>query len=597
MLRLSMLFLFLVSCSHSAPRDTAQESQRFNEYLDKQFEEFLQLSPETAAYFGRKENTDKLNDRSQAFAEKMHEKDKKMLQEVQKFDVNALDEQARLSYELAVLSLQNDLSGYQWRYYGYDLTQQGGIHSDLPTFMINIHQVKTEKDLQDYISRLKEFPRAFKETSESIYLSEKAGVIPPRFVYPSIYGAMDNVLTGMPFQKGKVNSPLWDDFKNKMAKLKLPAAKQKEYLAQVEDVLKNQVKPAYEQLRTVVKDLETRATNDDGAWKFPRGSEFYNMRLARVTTTDLTAEQIHEMGLQNVARLRADMEKLKEKLKFKGTLQEFFKSVRKDAKQYYPQNEAGRKAYLQSSQKHLDQVMAKVPSYFRLLPKAKMVVKPVEKFREEAAGKAFYELPAEDGSRPGTYYVNLRNMKDAPKFEAEALLYHEGVPGHHFQIALAQEMKNLPQFRRYTHFTAYVEGWALYTERLAKEMGGYQNDYSELGRLTMEMTRACRLVVDSGIHAKQWTRQQAIDFMNANLPVNEGMVVEQIERYIVWPGQATGYMVGMLKIVELREKAKTALGERFDIRDFHDVVLGSGALPLGVLESRVDQYIQKKKTI
>jgi uncharacterized protein (DUF885 family) len=311
----------------------------------------------------------------------------------------------------------------------------------------------------------------------------------------------------------------------------------------------------------------------------------------------MTADEIHKLGLENVARLRADMEAIQKKLGINGSLQDFFKNVRADKNQYYAATPTGRAAYLKQAEKYLANVQTKVPTYFRLIPKTPMVIKSVEKYREEGAGKAFYEEPSDDGSRPGTYYVNLRDLNDVPKFEAEALLYHEGIPGHHFQIALGIELKSLPKYRRYKGYTAFVEGWALYTERLGKEMGGYQDDYAELGRLSMEMVRACRLVVDTGVHSKKWTREQAIAYMNENLPVNPGMQIEQVERYIIWPGQATAYMVGMLKIVELREKAQKALGEKFDIRDFHDVVLGNGAVSLDVLEALVGKYIADKSTV
>jgi uncharacterized protein (DUF885 family) len=595
MIRLLALFIFISSCTHTS-KDVAAETQKFNAFLDQTFDEFLNESPEGLSYFGKKEKYDKLDDRTEAFELKMHELTKKRLADLKKFHRRNLDEQAQLSFDLFKSDLEQNVRDFEWRDYNYAVNQQSGVHTDLPTFMINMHKVDNEKDLQDYIARLKEFKRVFAEVGEQIRRSEKKGIVPPKFVFPSIYSSAKNVIQGAPFEKSKVKSPLWLDFQTKLSKLKLTTEKRKLYSQQAEDALKNSVAPAYADLIAVVQDLEKRANNDDGAWKFPRGEEFYNIRLQRFTTTSMTANEIHELGLKNVARLRSDMEAVKNKLGFKGTLPEFFKFVRGDKKQYYPDTTAGHKAYLAVSEKYLSDIQRKIPNYFRLVPKASMVIKPVEKFRETGAGKAFYQQPSDDGTRPGTYYVNLRDMKDAPKFEAEALFYHEGIPGHHFQIALAMELKNLPKYRRYNGYTAFVEGWALYTERLAKEMGGYKDDYAELGRLSMEMIRACRLVVDTGIHSKKWTREQAIDFMGQNLPVSAGMQTEQIERYIIWPGQATAYMVGMLKIVELREKAQKELGNQFDIRDFHDVVLGNGAVSLAVLEQLVDQYIQQKKS-
>ncbi len=586
-----------IQCSSvfkQSPKDTAAETQRFNEFLDKTFDEFLSLHPESMSRFGKKENYDKLNDYSEAMELKLHAMNQQKLKELKGFDRASLDVQAKLSYDLFKSDLERGLQDFRWKDYNYAIHQQGGVHTDLPTFMINIHKVDSEKDLQDYIARLQQFPRVFSEVEAQIRRSQKQGVIPPKFAFASIYKSTANILKGAPFAKTNADSPLWTDIKKKTRGIKFKPEQQKLYLAQAQKVLTDTVKPAYEQLLKVVQELETHATVDDGAWKFPNGADFYNSRLARYTTTKMTADEIHQLGLKNVARLRTDMEKIQLKLGVKGSLQDFFKNVRADNSQYYPATPTGRSAYLKQAEKYLANIQTKVPNYFRLIPKTPMVVKSVEKYREEGAGKAFYEEPSDDGSRPGMYYVNLRDLKDVPKFEAEALLYHEGIPGHHFQIALGIELKSLPKYRRYKGYTAFVEGWALYTERLGKEMGGYQDDYAELGRLSMEMVRACRLVVDTGVHSKKWTREQAIAYMNENLPVNPGMQIEQVERYIIWPGQATAYMVGMLKIVELREKAQKALGEKFDIRDFHDVVLGNGAVSLDVLEALVDKYIADK---
>jgi uncharacterized protein (DUF885 family) len=601
MLQKGLVLIFLMvatlQCSHSSPQKIAEESKRFNEFLDKSFDEFLNMHPEQLSRFGKKDQYDKLNDYSEAMDVKLQGLAQLQLQALKRFRRDDLDAQARLSYDLFKSDLERTLQDYRWKDYEYAVNQQSGVHTDLPTFMINIHKVESEKDLQDYISRLKEFSRVFTEVEGQLIRSQKQGIVPPKFVFPSIYKASENILTGAPFAKSKVDSPLWADVKQKTSKLKITAALRKTYLAQAESALKENVKPAYESLLKAVRELEKQATTDDGAWKFPQGESFYNSRLARYTTTKMTADEIHQMGLKNVARLRADMEKIQQKLGIKGSLQDFFKTLRNDKNQYYPSTAAGRAAYLSQAEKYLATIQTKVPNYFRLIPKTPMVVKPVEKYREVGAGKAFYEEPSDDGVRPGVYYVNLRDMKDVPKFEAEALLYHEGIPGHHFQIALAIELKELPKYRRYTGYTAFVEGWALYTERLGKEMGGYKDDYTELGRLSMEMIRACRLVVDTGIHSKKWTREQAIAYFNENLPVNPGAQIEQIERYIIWPGQATAYMVGMLKIVELREKAQKAMGTQFDIREFHAAVLGNGAVSLDVLESLVNQYISTQKEI
>lgn len=593
-LLLVMSVVVFASCATS-PEQQKKATQKFNEFLDTSFDEYMSFSPEGLAYFGKKEQYNKLNDYSEAFDLKMYERSKTKLKQLKAFDRSELEPQAQLSYDLFKKDLENSISDFQWKEYSYAVNQQGGVHTDLPTFMINIHRVDTEKDLQDYLARLKEFKRVFSEVGDQVMRSKAAGIVPPKFVFPYIYKSSKKVLTGKPFDKSKTDSVLLADFKTKLKKLKLGAPKGADYIQQAETILKNEIVPAYEGLMLVLQQVEKAASADDGAWKFPRGDEFYNVRLSRFTTTNMTAEQIHSVGLENVARLRAEMEAVQKRLGIKGTLPEFFAKMRKDPKQYFPNTEAGRKEYVKLAQSYLDNVNKKVPEYFRLIPKTSMDIKPVEKFRESSAGKAFYNEPSDDGSRAGTYYVNLSDMNNVPKFEAEALLYHEGIPGHHFQIALGIELRNLPKYRRYKGYTAFVEGWALYTERLAKDMGGYQNDYSELGRLSMEMTRACRLVVDTGIHSKKWTREKAIAFFNENLPLAADAQKEQIERYIIWPGQATAYMIGMLKIMELRSHAQTKLGKNFDYRDFHDVVLANGAVPLDTLEKNVNAYIAGKK--
>lgn len=597
-----LLSLVVVACSGTKKPDVGEgdESTRFNRYLDQTFDKYLKMSPQGLADFGIKERYNELDNYTEDFQNQMHEMEKQDLKELKTFDRSAMNSQAQLSYDLALKAAEDSLQDHQWRHHRYRVNQQGGIHTSLPVFMINTHKVDNEKDLTDYIARLKEFKRVFSETIVRLKVSEAQGVVPPRFVFPYVIEASQKVIRGRPFQKGQEESPLLADFKAKAKKLKLDGnsgkkTKEGELVKQAEEALVQYVKPAYEDLITFMKEQEKRATTDDGAWKLPRGAEFYQNNLKRITTTNMTADQIHEMGLKNVERLRNDMIAVKNKLGFKGDLAAFFKSVRKDPKQYYPNTPKGKQEYLNQAKAFQASISKKVPEFFSRIPQTPMEVRAVEKFREASAGKAFYDGPSDDGSRPGIYYVNLQDTKNAPKFENEALFYHEGIPGHHFQIALSIELKELPKLRRYTHYTSFIEGWGLYAERLGKDMGGYKDLYSELGRLSMEMIRACRLVVDTGIHHKKWTRQQGIDFFAENLPVSQGMQVEQVERFIIWPGQATAYMVGMLKIYELRERAQAELQQKFDFRDFHKVVLENGAVPLDILERHVNEYIAQKK--
>lgn len=589
-----LLLTVLMGCSSSQKNAGIEETQRFNQFLDKTFDEYLNFSPISLSYLGRKKYYDKLDDNTEAFENKMLDFAKSKLAELKEFNVSQLDAQAKISYALFKQDLENRIQDFQWKDHGYPLTQMYGAHTDLPVFMMTIHKVDNESDLRAYLSRLEEFRRVFREVVESMKRSEKLGVLPPQFVFPYVLDASQKVIQGKPFDQTAPDSPLFADFKQKMEKLNLEPEKKTYFIKKAEQILHGSVKPAYQQLMATLKDQQKRATKDDGAWKLPRGQEFYNVRLKRQTTTDYTSSQIHDLGVKSVERIHNEMRTVLQQLKFKGSLQDFFKDIRTNKKYYYPNTDEGRTAYLESSKKYYTEISKKIPTFFRLRPKAKFEIRAVEKFRENSAGVAFYDSPAEDGSRPGVYYVNLKEMGNLPKYEAEVVLYHEGTPGHHFQIALAQELKSLPQYRRYTGFNAFSEGWGLYTERLAKEMGAYKDPLSEFGRLSLELMRATRLVVDTGIHAKKWTREQALKYLNENMSSSLDDQKNEIERYIVMPGQATGYMIGMLKIVELREKAQKKLAEKFDIRDFHDTVLGNGGLPLSVLEDVVDSYIKSK---
>ncbi|MFT4929675.1 MAG: hypothetical protein ACI8WB_005810 [Phenylobacterium sp.] len=336
---------------------------------------------------------------------------------------------------------------------------------------------------------------------------------------------------------------------------------------------------------------QKNANTDDGAWKFPDGKAFYNNALQRTTTTDLSSEQIHTTGLNEVKRIHEEMRLIMRKVEFGGDMQAFFEFMRTDKQFYYAENEQGQQTYLDGVESLITEMKGNLDRLFIVKPKAELTVKAVEAFREKSAGKAFYQRPSMDGSRPGVYYANLYKMSDMPSYQMAALAYHEAIPGHHMQLAIAQELQGIPKFRKFAGMTAYTEGWGLYAELLPKEIGFYVDPYADFGRLAMELWRACRLVVDTGIHDKGWTRQQAIDYLTLNTPNAQGDVVKAIERYIVMPSQATAYKIGMLKILELRLKAKEQLKDKFDIREFHNVVLKNGPLPLDVLETFVDKYI------
>lgn len=430
------------------------------------------------------------------------------------------------------------------------------------------------------------------QLEEALEERAKAGIIAPKFVFAYVLSDSRNIISGAPFDQTD-DSAIWADFQRKVAKLAIDDAQRNKLLDEAKQALTAQVKPAYDKLIAYVETLEKRADTKDGVWKFRDGEAFYNNALARTTTTHMTADEIHQLGLAEVDRIHQEMRAIMKKVGFEGDLKAFFKFMREDKQFYYPDTEEGRTAYLDDAKALIDNISSRLDEVFFVKPKAPMIVKRVEAFREKSAGKAFYNQPTPDGSRPGTYYANLYDMEAMPKYQMEALAYHEGTPGHHMQIAIAQELQGIPKFRKFGGYTAYIEGWGLYSEFFPKEMGLYKDPYSDFGRLAMELWRSCRLVVDTGIHAKRWTREQGIQYYVNNTPNAESDAIKMVERHIVMPSQATAYKIGMLKIVDIREKAKAIMGDKFDIREFHTLVLKNGPLPLDVLEAKVMNWAHK----
>jgi uncharacterized protein (DUF885 family) len=463
----------------------------------------------------------------------------------------------------------------------------------VPAFLINQHQISSVDDAKAYISRLNGVPAVFTQLEKDLEIRAEKGIIAPKFVFPHVIDSSKNIIQGAPFEEGE-DSTLLADFKRKVNKLEIEEAEKTKLIATATQSLSASVQPAYQHLIDYLVTLEARADTKDGIWKAPQGDELYNVLLKRTTTTDLTADEIHKIGLDEVARIHSEMNAIKEKVGFKGDLKTFMAFMKSDKQFYLPNTEEGKQAYLDDAVKLIDDMKLRLDEVFIVKPKADLLVKRVEAFREKAAGKAFYQQPAPDGSRPGIYYANLYDMEAMPTYQMEALAYHEGIPGHHMQIAISQELEGIPKFRKFGGYTAYIEGWGLYSEYLPKEMGLYQDPYSDFGRLSMELWRACRLVVDTGIHKMKWTRQEGIDYYVNNTPNATSDGVKMVERHIVMPSQATAYKIGMLKILELREAAKVSLGDKFDIREFHDVVLKSGAVPLNVLEGFVDKWVNAK---
>lgn len=570
------------------------ESDKANAYFEQVFMDQVNLSPESLTQLGIKQKYDQWDAFTDEAADAMLALQKQQLAGLAAFDVSKLDAQTALSYRLLKQQLEEKIADDRWRLYNYPVNQMYGYHSNVPSLLINQHIIDNESDAKAYIARLNGIPALFTQLQQQLDKRAALGIIPPKFVFPLAISASKNIIQGAPFTDG-ADSTLLEDFSKKVNALSIDDAAKAMLIKEANVALVSSVKPAYESLIAYLTKQEQVAGTDDGVWRFKDGETFYNNALARTTTTSMTAEQIHQLGVAEVARIHSEMQAIMKQVGFKGTLQEFFVFLRDDAQFYYPDTAEGKAAYLAEATKIIDTMKGRLDELFLVKPKADMIVKAVEPFREESAGKAFYSQPSMDGKRPGTYYANLHNMKDMPKYQMEALAYHEGIPGHHMQIAISQELENVPKFRKFGGYTAYIEGWGLYTELLPKEIGFYQDPYSDFGRLAMELWRACRLVVDTGIHAKKWTREQAIQYLVDNTPNAKTEAVNAIERYIVMPSQATAYKIGMIKLIELREKARQALGEKFDIRDYHDVVLKNGAVPLDVLEALVDEYIQAKK--
>ena len=575
--------------------DPVAEDARLTAFVDAAFEEQIARSPQTLTALGRKDQYDRLNDYTDAHRQEGLALAQRQLAELRaQFDPAALSPAGRLSYRLFEEEVEQDVANFRWRWHGFPASTNGSPMGSIPVFLINQHRVDSVADAEAYVARLREVERVMNEVAANMRIQAERGIVPPRFNFDPVRADGRRVLDGAPFTDGK-DTPVFADFKAKVAKLDIADAEKQRLVAAAREALTGPFHSGYRTFLATWDSLEQRAAGNDGAWSLPEGSAFYANRLENSTTTELTADQIHQIGLDQVARIHGEMERIKAQVGFDGTLQQFFRHITEGAQFKYPNTDAGRQQYLADARRFIAQVMAAAPQWFLRLPKAPLEVRAVEAWRQETAPVAFYNRPSEDGSRPGIYYVNLADMTQVLKPQTEAISYHEGAPGHHFQIALAQELPDVPKFRRFGGYGAYVEGWGLYAEALGKEMGFYDDPYSEFGMYSTGLWRAIRLVLDTGIHSKRWTREQAIEYFRDNGLLSERDATKEVERYFNNPGQATSYMIGQLKILELRDRARQALGDEFDIRDFHAVVLGNGAVPLDVLEELVDAYIAQRR--
>jgi uncharacterized protein (DUF885 family) len=596
--------LALAACGNPAPAaPTAEEvvkaSAEINAWFDVEYEEERQMSPIGLTFQGRKDQYDKIDDYSEAAIDRKLEWRRASVAEMkEKFDPAKLDEEARTSFDIWALSLDMEEKAAKFRRSPYIFVKDGP-HVFLPQFVMQFHEVSEKSDMDAYVVRIGEVGRAIDQSLELAKLAAAEGNRAPRFAYDETVTQSTNVITGAPFGDGP-DSPIWADVKAELSKLQDGGSITADDARAIETAAKaaliDKLKPAYERMIAWLKeDRPNTSEQAQGAAALKDGVAFYDNALAQQTTVAMTAAEIHDLGLAEVKRIHGEMEKIKEQVGFKGTLLEFFDFMRTSPQFQLPNNDEGRAQYIKMSEDYLAAMTAKLPEYFGILPKAQLVVKRVEAFREEAGGAQHYFPSTPDGSRPGVYYAHLSDMKSMPTYSMEAIAYHEGVPGHHMQIAIAQELQGIPKFRTQYGYTAYAEGWGLYSEALSKDMGFYKDPYSDMGRLGAEIWRAIRLVVDTGIHSKGWSEQQAVDYFLANGPTPRGAVESEVKRYIVWPGQATAYKIGMIRIQELRAMAQKELGDKFTMAGFHDTVLGGGMLPLPVLEQRVKRWVEKVK--
>jgi len=600
---LALIFsLGLAGCSSEQPVEQGVPLS-LTEWLDAEYEEQLMRSPMGLTYLGRSERKDELDEFTlESYQANLAWQAASVDEMESRFDRAELSESEQLSYDLWKYSYDQSASGEAYFYSRLVFDQMNGLHSFVPTFLINFHTVTSVSDFEALVARLNLIKPRMMGALDIARESSKRGVVSPYFAMDGVADQSRKIISGQPFDtEAETDSAIWADVQRKIAGLLenelLTENEANALQTEAKEALLSSFGPAYEAI--IAWAEEERLSSPEvatgiGAQK--GGDAYYAHLLARQTTTDLSADEIHTIGLNEVARLRNEMLGIMEEVEFQGDLQAFFEEVRTGEWNYYPDTDEGRQAYIDDATAAIENLKALLPEYFGLLPNADLIVKRVEAFRERDGAAQHYYAGTPDGSRPGIYYAHLSDMTAMPKNQLEVIAYHEGLPGHHMQISIAQELEGVPQFQTQLSFTAYAEGWGLYSEKLASEMPGtYADAYQQFGRLSSEIWRAIRLVVDTGLHAKGWTEQEAIDYFMANSPEPYESVRSEVRRYIVMPGQATSYKIGMIKILELRSTAIEALGDDFDIRGFHDTVLGAGSLPLDLLERRVMQWIETVK--
>lgn len=592
--KLLVIILPLVLFSCAAKVDEA-EVKKARQFFESVFQDNVLESPEFQASLGYKSNYDKWDDITwQASRQRAYRAEDDLAYLEKNIDFDKLDESSKISYRLMVKRLQRTIDNDNFIFHNYLITHRGGKHSSIPSFLINYHRIDEEQDVKDYISRLRNVEPLMDDLILQLKLRQDVKKIAPAFVFPQAIKTSENIISGYPFEETKKQNVIYEDFMKKLNALEMTDAMKLRYQSEMEAVLVTIVNYSYRKLIDFLKEQQKLADNNHGVWKFEDGAEYYQHTLDGYTTLGLTAEEIHAIGLSEVERIHGEIYEIMKKVSFEGTLQEFFNFMREDDQFYYPEGPKGRQMYLDQVQVVVDTLSNRIEELFYGLPSIPLQVKAVEAYREASAGIAFYQRGQADGSRPGTYYANLYRMRDMPIYKLENLAYHEAIPGHHMQISIQLEVEDMPSFRKYGGYSVFAEGWALYSETLPKEIGLYKDPYSDFGRLSGELWRACRLVVDTGVHHYKWTREEGIDYYMKNTANPEGDCIGMVERHIVWPGQAVSYKIGMIKVQELRAYAEKELGNKFSLQGFHDVVLRNGSVTMDILEDIVYSWVDSQ---
>jgi uncharacterized protein (DUF885 family) len=561
----------------------AERSKALSKLFAEIWEDRLKHSPEFASQLGDKRYNDQLTDYSAQEVNAALARGQVYIQRLGEIDMTGLSDQERLSADLMLRSLIDEEEGARFKQWEMPANQFSGFHTEMPR-LVNQLAFDSVKDYDDYIARLKKIPKAFSQITENMRLGEDEGRMPPQYLLEKVLVQTETLANQKP-EESPFALPL-----KKFPKT-VDAAEQKRITGEMLEAIGTSVLPAYQRFAKFLKaEYVPKGRKDPGAWALPDGAAYYAFRVRQSTTLNKTPAEIHQIGLDEVKRDEAEMLAIVQKLGFTD-LKSFSAALKTNPKEH----PASKEALLGAYKSYLAQMQPKLPELFGRLPKAPLEVVAIPAFIEKDQAAAFYEQGTPDGSRPGRVFVNTYNFAERSLAPVEAVAYHEGVPGHHLQIAIAQELTGLPEFRKHEYYTAFTEGWGLYSERLGKDVGFYQDPYSDYGRLEADIWRAIRLVVDTGVHSKHWTRQQMVDYFHDHSAIDETNVQAEVDRYIAWPGQALGYKMGQLKILELRDRAKTALGPKFNLKAFHDLVLDSGALPMDVLEQRVDAWIAEQK--